>query len=66
MTRTKEVSTLMCSTIDLCIDDSQTFYAMVYQQAIGWFQYLAITRPKISFAINNLAQFMVSPTELHW
>lgn len=37
-----------------------------YRSVVGSLQYLAFTRPDISFAVNRLSQFMHSPTTEHW
>ncbi|GKU98153.1 hypothetical protein SLEP1_g11189 [Rubroshorea leprosula] len=37
-----------------------------YRQLVGSLQYLSLTRPDISFAINKLSQYMHCPTEMHW
>ena len=37
-----------------------------YRQVVGSLQYLALTRPDISFAVNKLSQFMHQPSTLHW
>ena len=37
-----------------------------YRSTIGAFQYLSLTRPNISFAVNKVCQFMHRPTDLHW
>ncbi|XP_019161369.1 PREDICTED: uncharacterized protein LOC109157715 [Ipomoea nil] len=37
-----------------------------FRRLLGLLQYLVITRPDISYAVNRLSQFMHSPTELHW
>src|ERR1044071_6618984 len=37
-----------------------------YRQLVGTLQYLAFTRPDISFAVNKLSQFMHSPKQSHW
>ncbi|XP_019100825.1 PREDICTED: uncharacterized protein LOC109132847 [Camelina sativa] len=37
-----------------------------YRRIVGSFQYLAFTRPDISFVVNCLSQYMHSPTDLHW
>jgi hypothetical protein len=29
-------------------------------------QYLCLTRPDISFAVNRVCQFLASPTDVHW
>ncbi|XP_019167153.1 PREDICTED: uncharacterized protein LOC109162902 [Ipomoea nil] len=66
MTGAKEVTTPMNTSVDLYVVTSPVFDVIVYRQAIGRLQYLAITRPEISFAVNRLAQFMAAPTELQW
>jgi hypothetical protein len=38
----------------------------LYRSTIGALQYLAITRPDISFAVNKVCQFMHRPTIPHW
>lgn len=37
-----------------------------YRKLVGSLQYLAFTRPDVSFGFNRLAQFMHSPSEIHW
>jgi hypothetical protein len=36
-----------------------------YKSIIGALQYLSLTRPDISFAVNKLSQFMHKPTTTH-
>jgi hypothetical protein len=36
-----------------------------YRSIIGGLQYLTLTRPDISFAVNRVCQFLHSPTDLH-
>jgi hypothetical protein len=36
-----------------------------YQRVIGALQYLSLTRPDISFAVNKLSQFMHRTTQIH-
>jgi len=38
----------------------------VYREVVGSLQYLSLTRPDVSFAVNKLSQFMRSPTDEHW
>jgi hypothetical protein len=37
-----------------------------YRQVVGALQYCTITRPDISFSVNQLCQHMHSPTSSHW
>ena len=37
-----------------------------YRSTVGTLQYLSLTRPDISFAINKVCQFMHHPTNIHW
>ncbi|XP_030503823.1 uncharacterized mitochondrial protein AtMg00810-like [Cannabis sativa] len=37
-----------------------------YRSIIGALQYLTMTRPDISFAVNRLSQYMQQPSSEHW
>jgi len=37
-----------------------------YRQIVGALQYCTLTRPDIAFSVNQLCQFMHSPTTVHW
>nr|KYP32603.1 hypothetical protein KK1_046664 [Cajanus cajan] len=37
-----------------------------YRSILGGLQYITITRPELSFSINNVCQFMHNPQEHHW
>ncbi|GAA0168689.1 hypothetical protein LIER_40613 [Lithospermum erythrorhizon] len=36
-----------------------------YRSLVGALQYLSITRPDITYAVNSTSQFIHSPTEFH-
>jgi hypothetical protein len=40
--------------------------ALNTERVLGSLQYLSLTRPGISFAVNKLSQFMQKPTQTHW
>lgn len=63
----KEVATpLNPSVILKSPDASASVDPTPYRKLVGSLQYLAFTRPDISFAVNKLSQFMHSPSEIHW
>ena len=63
----KPVSTPLCHTEALRLHDgTPSTDATMYQQVIGALQYLSLTRPDISFAVNKLSQFMHLPIVTHW
>lgn len=37
-----------------------------FRQTVRSLQYLTMSRPDISLAVNKMSQFMVSPTTAHW
>ncbi|XP_068309690.1 uncharacterized mitochondrial protein AtMg00810-like [Pyrus communis] len=37
-----------------------------YKSVVGALQYLTITRPDISYAVNQVCQFMHAPNNTHW
>ena len=67
MAGAKEVTTPMCTTTPLLLKDgSASIDPTPYRKLVGGLQYLSLTRPDVSFAVNRLSQYMHSPTELHW
>ncbi|XP_019095636.1 PREDICTED: uncharacterized protein LOC109130504 [Camelina sativa] len=48
--------------------ESETFLedATSYRELVGRLLYLTITRPDITFAVNNLSQFLSCPTDVHY
>lgn len=63
----KEVSTPLSTSEPLsAIDSTPTIDATPYRKLVGSLQYLAFTRPDISYAINKLSQFMHAPRQSHW
>ncbi|OMP03555.1 hypothetical protein CCACVL1_02371 [Corchorus capsularis] len=47
-------------------DGSPAADAETYRKIIGSLQYLCLTRPDITFAVNRLSQFMHKPTQQHF
>ena len=63
----KDVTTPFSTSISLKLaDGSSSVDSTEYRRVIGALQYLSLTRPDISFAVNKLSQFMHSPTQIHW
>jgi hypothetical protein len=38
----------------------------IYRSTVGALQYLMMTRPDLSFAVNKVYQFMQNPIDSHW
>jgi hypothetical protein len=63
----KDVTTpLSTSTMLKLIDGTSSANSTEFRSVIGALQYLSLTRPDISFAVNKLSQFMHKPTTTHW
>ncbi|KAL9992629.1 putative RNA-directed DNA polymerase [Helianthus debilis subsp. tardiflorus] len=57
-----------CTTgVSLSLGDSSPFDDPVkYRQMVGALQYVTLSRPDITYAVNKVCQFMHSPTGNHW
>ncbi|CAH9076824.1 unnamed protein product [Cuscuta europaea] len=67
MQEAKEAVTPMSSKGQFFLQDGTTPTDHTqYRRTLGLLQYLAFTRPDISFAVNKLSRFMHAPTNTHW
>ncbi|KAJ9553489.1 hypothetical protein OSB04_017534 [Centaurea solstitialis] len=67
LSNAKLVSSPMTTNANLALGDSATLADPVkYRQIVGALQYVTLSRPDITFAVNKVCQFMHSPTENHW
>lgn len=63
----KDVSTPLSTTIaPKLLDGTSSVDNTEFRRVLGALQYLLLTRPNISFALNKLSQFMHKPTATHW
>jgi hypothetical protein len=62
----KDVTTPLSTSVSLKLNDgSATVNPTEYRKVIGALQYLSLTQPDISFAVNKLSQFMHCPSTIH-
>jgi histone deacetylase 1/2 len=69
MLECKHASTPMSATDRLSAFDGDLLAseeATEYRSIVGGLQYLTITRPDISFAVNRVCQFLHAPRTTHW
>jgi len=67
MTDCKPISSPMVAELKLSKDHGTPVAdSSLYRSVVGALQYLTITRPELSFAINKVCQFMSNPLDLHW
>jgi histone deacetylase 1/2 len=69
MDKCKAVDTPLPSTQKLSIKDGDALGpedSTKFRSLVGALQYLTMTRPDISFAVNKICQFLHSPTTVHW
>ncbi|XP_071719521.1 uncharacterized mitochondrial protein AtMg00810-like [Rutidosis leptorrhynchoides] len=67
LSNAKPVSSPMTTNANLALGDSVTFDNPVqYRQIVGALQYVTLSRPDITFAVNKVCQYMHYPTINHW
>ena len=67
MLEAKPVNTPMAASTSLSTFDGTSYEdPTLFHSTVGGLQYLAITRPNITFVVNKLSQFMHRPTVTHW
>ncbi|KAF5461735.1 hypothetical protein F2P56_017810 [Juglans regia] len=67
MVGAKDISTPLSTSTSLkLVDGTTSVDSTEFRRVIGSLQYLSLTRPDISFAVNKLSQFMHKPTITHW
>ena len=69
MMNCKPANTPMCVTEKLSAFEGPTLGvedATRYRSIVGALQYITLTRPDISFAVNKICQFLHAPTTTHW
>lgn len=69
MSKCKLISTPLSSVEKLCATEGELLGpddSTKYRSVVGTMQYLTLTRPDISYAVNRVCQFLHSPTTIHW
>lgn len=67
MSNTKPTTTPMIASSKLYSTDSPPFHnPQLYRSVVRSLHYATITHLEISFTVNKVSQFMVSPTDEHW
>jgi len=67
MAEAHSISSLMASNCKLSRHGAFIFHdPTLYRSVVGALQYATLTRPKISFVVNKVCQFMAAPLDSHW
>ncbi|CAM8986787.1 unnamed protein product [Rhodiola kirilowii] len=69
MENCKPTSTPLSATEKLSKDSGSPLTGddvLKYRSMVGGLQYLTLTRPDISFAVNKVCQYLSNPTDVHW
>lgn len=66
MLESKLISTPMIVGQSLTVDGTTFSDTTLYRSLVGELQYLTITRPDLSYAVNSVSQFLQSPTDDHF
>ena len=69
MLKCKTTTTPMSTTDKITAVDGELLSsedATEYRSIVGGLQYLTITRPDISFAVNRVCQYLHAPHDTHW
>ena len=69
MLKCKPTTTPMSSTDKITAVDGELLSpadATEYRSIVGGLQYLTITRPDISYAVNRVCQYLQAPRDTHW
>lgn len=67
MNSSKPCSNPICLNQKPALNNSKSFdLPSLYRSTVMALQYLTMTRPNISFAVNKLNQFVHAPTNNHW
>lgn len=69
MEKCKAISTPMASNEKLLRDQGTALKETEHFQdrsVVGGLQYLTMTRPDLSFAVNRVCQYVQAPTDVHW
>lgn len=67
LSHSKSVPSPCTTSANLSLGDNALFDDPVkYRQMVGALQYVTLSRPDITFAVNKVCQFMHSPTTNHW